>query len=87
MRLLLIVKCVHISLTPPQPLTTVTKFVNNGIYNLSGEAKYELNAIEINKNKNVAPTSLMKNYVSMDYSIGADFLKTQDDLILRMNKY
>ncbi|XP_051158485.1 uncharacterized protein LOC127279888 [Leptopilina boulardi] len=45
-----------------------TKLVSNGICHLFDEAKYELNGVEIDKNKNVGLTSLMKNYVSFDAS-------------------
>ncbi|XP_051176007.1 uncharacterized protein LOC127291127 [Leptopilina boulardi] len=45
-----------------------TKLVSNGICHLFEEAKYELNGVEIDKNKNVGLTSLMKNYVSFDAS-------------------
>ncbi|XP_051155188.1 uncharacterized protein LOC127277840 [Leptopilina boulardi] len=43
-----------------------TNLVSNGVCHLFKEAKYELNGVEIDKNKNVALTSLMKNYVSFD---------------------
>ncbi|XP_051162198.1 uncharacterized protein LOC127282140 [Leptopilina boulardi] len=43
-----------------------TSIVSNGVCHLFEEAKYELNGVEIDKNKNVALTSLMKNYVSFD---------------------
>ncbi|XP_043474037.1 uncharacterized protein LOC122506106 [Leptopilina heterotoma] len=45
---------------------THTSLVSNGVCHLFEEAKYELNGVEIDKNKNVAFTSLMKNYVSFD---------------------
>ncbi|XP_043479946.1 uncharacterized protein LOC122509772 [Leptopilina heterotoma] len=45
---------------------THTSLVSNGVCHLFEEAKYELNGVEIDKNKNVALTSLMKNYVSFD---------------------
>lgn len=41
-----------------------TKLVNNAICHMFEEIRYELNAIEIDRNKNVGLTTLMKNYVS-----------------------
>ena len=45
-----------------------TKFVNNAICHLFEEIKYELNAIEIDKCKNVGLTSLMKGWLSLNPS-------------------
>ena len=45
---------------------TNTVLVCNAICHLFGEARYEINAIEIDRNKNVGLTSLMKNYVSLN---------------------
>lgn len=42
-----------------------TKLVNNAICHLFDEIRYELNGIEIDRNKNVGLTSLMKSYVSL----------------------
>ena len=47
------------------PLTN-TVLVCNAICVLFEEARYEINAIEIDRNKNVGLTSLMKNYVSLN---------------------
>ena len=44
--------------------TVNTKLVNNAICHLFKEIRYELNAIEINKCKNVGLTTLMKGWVS-----------------------
>ncbi|XP_074115230.1 uncharacterized protein LOC141537923 [Cotesia typhae] len=47
--------------------TTVTEsmeLVNMAIYRMFEEIRYELNAVEIDRCKNVGITSLMKNYVS-----------------------
>lgn len=41
-----------------------THFVNNGICHLFSELRYELNGMEIDKNRNVGLTSLMKAFVS-----------------------
>lgn len=43
---------------------TRTTLVNNAICHLFDEIRYELNAIEIDRNKNVGLTTLMKGYVS-----------------------
>ncbi|XP_043471641.1 uncharacterized protein LOC122504548 [Leptopilina heterotoma] len=51
-----------------------TRFVNNAICHLFEEARYELNAIEIDKTKNVGLTTLMKNYVSV-YGAQSKFLE------------
>ncbi|XP_051168538.1 uncharacterized protein LOC127286221 [Leptopilina boulardi] len=53
---------------------TSTRFIINAICHLFEEARYELNAVEIDKSKNVGLTSLMKNYVSI-YSNQSKFLK------------
>ncbi|XP_051156195.1 uncharacterized protein LOC127290979 [Leptopilina boulardi] len=53
---------------------THTRFINNAICHLFEEARYELNAIEIDKNRNVGLTSLMKNYVSV-YGVQSKFLE------------
>ncbi|OXU31461.1 hypothetical protein TSAR_000799 [Trichomalopsis sarcophagae] len=41
-----------------------TKFVNNAIYHMFEEIGYNMNAIEIDRCKNVGLTSIMKGYVS-----------------------
>ena len=41
-----------------------TQLVNNAICHLFEEMRYELNAIEIDRSKNVGLTTLMKNYIS-----------------------
>ncbi|XP_024938956.1 uncharacterized protein LOC112494077 [Cephus cinctus] len=43
---------------------TNTTLVNNGICHLFDEIRYEMNGIEIDRNKNVGLTSLMKGYLS-----------------------
>ncbi|XP_043474353.1 uncharacterized protein LOC122506305 [Leptopilina heterotoma] len=43
-----------------------TNLICNGVCNLFEELKYELNGVEIDKNKNVGLTSLMKSYVSLN---------------------
>lgn len=43
-----------------------TSLANNAICHLFEEARYELNGIEIDRNKNVGITSLMKGYVSLN---------------------
>lgn len=45
--------------------TTTTKLVSNAICHLFEEIRYEINAIEIDRNKNVGLTSLMKGLVSL----------------------
>lgn len=45
--------------------TNNTRFIINGICHLFEEARYELNAVEIDKCKNVGLTSVIKNYVSI----------------------
>lgn len=45
-----------------------TLFVNNAISHLFEEIRYEINAIEIDRCKNVAITSLMKGYTSFSPS-------------------
>lgn len=42
-----------------------TKLVNNAIFHLFEEIRYEINAIEIDRNKNVGLTCLMKGYASL----------------------
>ncbi|XP_015600802.1 uncharacterized protein LOC107270371 [Cephus cinctus] len=44
---------------------TNTTLVNNGICHLFDEIRYEMNGIEIDRNKNVGLTSLMKGYLSL----------------------
>ena len=44
---------------------TNTRFIINAICHIFEEARYELNAVEIDKNKNVGLTSLIKNYMSV----------------------
>ncbi|XP_051173507.1 uncharacterized protein LOC127289560 [Leptopilina boulardi] len=53
---------------------TSTRFIINAICHLFEEARYELNAVEIDKSKNVGLTSLIKNYVSI-YSNQSKFLE------------
>lgn len=48
--------------------TAASTLVNNGACHLFEEARYELNGIEIDRNKNVGMTSLMKGYVSLNPS-------------------
>ena len=43
-----------------------TKLVNNAICHMFEEMRYELNAIEIDRNKNVGLTSLMKGWLSFN---------------------
>lgn len=47
-------------------VVTTTSLANNAICHLFEEARYELNGIEIDRNKNVGITSLMKGYVSLN---------------------
>lgn len=44
---------------------TSTNFINNGVSHLFEEIRYELNAIEIDRCRNVGLTSLMKGYASL----------------------
>ena len=53
---------------------TNTRFIINAIYHSFEEARYELNAVEIDKNKNVGLTSLIKNYTSV-YEAQRKFLE------------
>lgn len=46
-------------------VTASTKLVNNAIAHLFEEIRYEINAIEIDRNKNVGLTCLMKGYASL----------------------
>ncbi|XP_012270282.2 uncharacterized protein LOC105694324 [Orussus abietinus] len=46
-------------------VTASTALVNNAICHLFEEIRYEMNAIEIDRNKNVGLTSLMKGYLSL----------------------
>ncbi len=43
-----------------------TKFVNNGLCHLFDEIRYEINAIEIDRCKNVGLTTLMKGWISFN---------------------
>ena len=43
-----------------------TKFVNNGICHLFDEIRYEINAVEIDRSKNVGLTSLIKGWTSFN---------------------
>ena len=52
---------------------TNTRFITNAIYHLFEEARYELNAVEIDKNKIVGLTSLVKHYTSV-YEAQSKFL-------------
>lgn len=45
--------------------TATTKLVNNAICHLFEEVRYELNAVEIDRNKNVGVTSLIKGLTSL----------------------
>lgn len=45
-----------------------TKFVNNGICHLFEEIRYEINAIEIDRCKNVGVTTVMKGWASLNPS-------------------
>ena len=51
-----------------QTPTDTTQLVNNAICHLFEEIRYELNAIEIDRSKNVALTTLIKNYISQSSS-------------------
>ena len=46
-------------------LVTYTRLIINGMYHLFEEARYELNAVEIDRNMNVGLTNLLKNYTSV----------------------
>ena len=48
--------------------TALTNLVNNGICHLFREIRYEMNGVEIDRNKNVGITSLMKSLVSFSPS-------------------
>lgn len=52
-------------------LVTNTKLINNAISHLFEEIRYEINAIEIDKAKNVGLTSVMKNWLSLNPSQGS----------------
>ncbi|XP_015118545.1 uncharacterized protein LOC107042152 [Diachasma alloeum] len=60
-----------------------TNFVNNAICHLFEEIRYELNAVEIDRCKNVGVTTLMKNYISQNPS--QTFLLENAGWILREN--
>lgn len=45
---------------------TTTNLVSNAVGHLFDEVRYELNAVEIDKSKNVGLTSLMKGYISLN---------------------
>ncbi|XP_043284967.1 uncharacterized protein [Venturia canescens] len=51
-----------------QSVATTTTLVNNAICHLFEEIRYELNAVEIDRCKNVGLTTLMKNYISQNPS-------------------
>ena len=53
---------------------TNTKFIINAIYHLFEEARYELNAVAIDKNKNVGFTSPIQNFTSV-YEAQSKFLE------------
>ena len=53
---------------------TNTRFIINAICHIFEEARYELNAVEIDKNRNVGLTSLIKNYMSV-YEAQSKFLE------------
>lgn len=53
---------------------TSTRFIINASCHLFEEARYEINAVEIDKIKNVGLTSLMKNYLSV-YDAQSKFLE------------
>ncbi|XP_068989248.1 uncharacterized protein [Neodiprion pinetum] len=46
-------------------VVTVTKLINMAVCHLFEEVRYELNGVEIDRNKNVCITSTMKGYVSL----------------------
>ena len=48
------------------PLVDGTNFVNFAFFHLFSEIRYELNAVEIDRNKNVGLTSVMKAYASLN---------------------
>ena len=58
---------IHVSgrLTKADGSLATTVLVNNAICHLFEEIRYEINAIEIDRNKNVGLTSLMKGYASL----------------------
>lgn len=58
---------IHVSgrLTKGDGSIGTTTLVNNAICHLFEEIRYEINAIEIDRNKNVGLTSLMKGYASL----------------------
>ena len=51
-----------------QTPTGTRQLVNNAICHLFEEKRYELNAIKIDRSKNVGLTTLMKNYISQSPS-------------------
>lgn len=53
-------------ITKADGTTAATTLVNNAVCHLFEEVRYELNAIEIDRNKNVGLTSLMKGYTSLN---------------------
>ena len=55
------------------PITN-TRFIINAICHIFEEARYELNTVEIDKNKNVSLTSFIKNYISV-YEVQSKFLE------------
>ena len=57
--------CGSLTLANGQPVKK-TQFVNNAICHLFEEIRYEINAIEIDKCKNVGLTTLMKGYASFN---------------------
>ncbi|KYQ52414.1 hypothetical protein ALC60_08472 [Trachymyrmex zeteki] len=46
---------------------TLTTLVNNCVAFMFDEIRYELNGVEIDRNRNVGITSTLKNYVSLTY--------------------
>ncbi|XP_068993228.1 uncharacterized protein [Neodiprion pinetum] len=58
---------IHGKITKDGRLTavTVTKLINTVVCHLFEEVRYELNGVEIDRNKNVGITSAMKGYISL----------------------
>jgi hypothetical protein len=56
---------VYGKITKADGTAAATALVNNAICHLFEEVRYELNAIEIDRSKNVGLTGLMKNYASL----------------------
>ncbi|MCI0561819.1 MAG: hypothetical protein MN733_25310, partial [Nitrososphaera sp.] len=57
---------VYGKITKADGTPATTTLVNNAVCHLFEDVRYELNAIEIDRNKNVGLTSLMKGYPSLN---------------------